>query len=59
MAPEPPTPPPVPRLTPKAQAAKAERDQRLAAALRKNLRRRKAATSEPPAPALPNDPPSR
>lgn len=31
-----------PALTPKAQAAKAEREARLAAALRENLRKRKA-----------------
>jgi hypothetical protein len=46
--------PPKPRLTPKAEAARAARDARLADALRKNLRRRKAA--EAPKSALPPKP---
>jgi hypothetical protein len=36
-------PPRKPQRTPSAQAARAEREARLAAALRRNLRRRKAA----------------
>jgi uncharacterized membrane protein len=46
--------PPRPSLTPKAEAARAEREARLADALRKNLRRRKAA--EAPKSALPPKP---
>jgi hypothetical protein len=42
-------PPRTPTLTKQAEAARAERLARSAAALRKNLRRRKAATLKPPA----------
>jgi hypothetical protein len=48
-----------PALTPKAEAAKRERESRLAAALRENLRKRKAQERARPAPpGGPEDEPS-